>query len=251
MPAIEKYEPGMFCWIELATNNAGAARTFYTSLFGWTTSEMPVPDGVYTMFQKDGKDLGAMYQSKDIPPNWASYISVTNADESAEKAKSLGANVIAPPFDVMDVGRMAVVADPQGASFCLWQAKKHFGAGIRDEANTLCWNELMTTDVVGARAFYKSLFGWDLKPSPEYTEINIGPIPIGGMLQLTGDMQGVPSNWSPYFAVDDCDATVEKAKSLGGQLYMPPTDIPNVGRFALIADPTGASFDVIKLAHAM
>lgn len=247
MTKVEKYEPGMFCWIELATNDAAAAKTFYTSLFGWTANDMPIPDGVYTMFQKSGGDLGAMYQSKDIPPNWASYIAVANADDAAKKAAGLGANIVAPPFDVMDVGRMAVVTDPQGAAFCLWEARKHIGATIRDEANTLCWNELMTTDVAAARDFYKNLFGWSLKPSPQYTEINNGPVPIGGMMQMTGDMQGIPSNWSPYFAVDDCDAMTDKAKSLGGQVYVPPTDIPNVGRFSVIADPQGASFNLIKM----
>ncbi len=249
MPVIEKYEPGMFCWIELATNDAAAAKTFYTSLFGWTANDMPIPDGVYTMWQKNGHDLGAMYQSKDIPPNWASYINVANVDDSAKKAQSLGANLIAPPFDVMDVGRMAVVADPQGATFCLWQAKKHIGATIRDEANTLCWNELMTSDIVVARDFYKGLFGWNLELSPQYTEIHVGPVPVGGMMQITSDMMGTPPNWSPYFSVDDCDGTVAKAKSLGAQIYVPPTDIPNVGRFSVIADPQGAMFDVIKLSR--
>src|SRR5436309_5521827 len=103
----------------------------------------------------------------------------------------------------------------------------------------------MTTDIAAARDFYKGLFAWDLKPSPQYTEIHVGPVPVGGMMQLTGDMQGVPAHWMPYFAVDDCDATAAKAKSLGGQNYVPPTDIPNVGRFSVIADPQGASFAVI------
>jgi uncharacterized protein len=249
MPVIEKYEPGMFCWIELATKDAAASKTFYTSLFGWMAKDMPMPDGVYTILQKDGHDLGAMYQSKDIPPNWASYISVENADDSAKKAQSLGANVLAPPFDVMDIGRMAVIADPQGASFCIWQPKKHIGATIRGETNTLCWNELMTSDVAAARDFYKGLFGWNLELSPQYTEIHVGPVPVGGMMQITPDMMGTPPNWAPYFSVDDCDATVEKAKSLGAQVYVPPTDIPNVGRFALLADTQGATFEVIKLTR--
>jgi Predicted enzyme related to lactoylglutathione lyase len=248
MPVIEKYEPGMFCWIELATNDAAASKAFYTSLFGWTAKDMPVPDGVYTIFQKEGHDLGALYQSKDIPPNWSSYVNVESVDDSAKKAGYLGASVIVPPFDVMEIGRMAVVADPQGASFCLWQAKKHIGATIRGEANTLCWNELMTPDTATAGDFYKNLFGWNLKPSPEYTEISVGSVGIGGMLQMTPDMQGTPPNWAPYFAVDDCDATVAKAKSLGAQVYVPPTDLPNVGRFAVLADPQGAAFDVIKVS---
>ena len=248
MPVIEKYEPGMFCWIELATSDAAASRTFYASLFGWTAKDMPMPDGAYTMLQKDGRDLGALYQTKEIPPNWATYIAVENVDASAMSAGKLGANIVAPPFDVMEVGRMALVVDPQGATFALWQARKHIGATIRDENHTLCWNELMTPDVEASRAFYKGLFGWNLKPSSEYTEIYVGERPAGGMMQMPPDMQGVPPSWTPYFAVEDCDATVAKAKSLGGQTYVPPTDIPSVGRFAVLADPQGATFDVITLS---
>jgi predicted enzyme related to lactoylglutathione lyase len=247
MPVIEKYEPGMFCWIELATNDAAAAKTFYTSLFGWTANDMPISDGsVYTMLQVDGHDLGALYENKEHAPVWNSYVNVTGVDESSKKAQELGANVIAPPFDVMDVGRMAVIADPQGASLCLWQAGKHIGATIRGELNTLCWNELMTSDVDAARDFYSGLFGWNLKPSPEYTEINLGSVGIGGMMQLRPEMQGMPTAWNPYFAVEDCDATAEKVKSLGGRVYMPPSDIPDVGRFAVLADPQGAMFNIIK-----
>lgn len=248
MPIVDKYEPGMFCWVELATPDAAASKTFYTSLFGWSANDMPVPDGVYTIFQKNGHDLGALYQTKDVPPSWASYINVESADDSAKKAQDLGANLIAPPFDVMDIGRMSIVADPQGASFCLWQARKHIGATIRGETGTLCWNELMTSDIVVARDFYTKLFGWNLKPSPEYTEINVGTTGIGGMMQMTPDMQGMPSSWAPYFAVDDCDATADTAKSLGAQVYVNPTDIPNVGRFAVLGDPQGATFDIIKVS---
>jgi predicted enzyme related to lactoylglutathione lyase len=246
MAIVEKYEPGMFCWIELATNDAAAAKTFYTSLFSLTAKDMPIPDGVYTMLQKDGHDVGALYQTKNIPPNWASYINVDSVDDSAKKAQDLGANVVAPPFDVMDIGRMAVIADAQGATFCLWQAKKHIGATIRDETNTLCWNELMSSDIDASRDFYKSLFGWNLKVSPQYTEIYVGERGIGGMMQLTPDMEGMAPSWTPYFAVDDCDAAVARAKSLGAQVYVPPTEIPGAGRFAVLADPQGATFNIIK-----
>ncbi len=248
MPVVDKYEPGMFCWIELATNDAATSKSFYTSLFGWDTSDMPIPDGVYTMLQKNGHDLGALYQNKDAPPNWATYVAVASADDSAKKAQDLGGNLIAPPFDVMDVGRMAVVADPQGATFCLWEARKHIGATIRGETGTLCWNELMTPDTAAAGTFYSKLFGWNLKPSPEYTEISVGSTGIGGMLQLTPDMQGMPAAWSPYFMVDDCDAIADKAKSLGAQIYVKPTDMPHVGRYAVIGDPQGAMFDIIKVS---
>jgi len=247
MPVIEKYDPGMFCWIELATNDAAAAKSFYSSVFGWKINDMPIPDGsVYTMLQVDGHDLGALYENKEHSPVWNSYVNVTSADDAAKKAQGLGANVIAPPFDVMDVGRMAVIADPAGASLCLWQAGRHIGATIRGEFNTLCWNELMTPDIEGARKFYTDLFGWNLKPSPEYTEINLGSTGIGGMMHITPEMKGMPTAWTPYIAVSDCDAAVEKIKSSGGKVYMGPHEIPNVGRFAVCADPQGAMFNIIN-----
>jgi predicted enzyme related to lactoylglutathione lyase len=247
MPVIEKYDPGMFCWIELATNDAAAAKSFYASVFGWKINDMPIPDGsVYTMLQVDGHDVGALYENKEHPPAWNSYVNVTSVDESAQRAQESGANVIAQPFDVMDIGRMAVIADPQGASLCLWQAGKHIGATIRGDFNTLCWNELMTSDIEGAREFYKTLFGWSLKVSPEYTEINLGSNGIGGMMQITPEMQGMPTAWTPYICVADADATVEKIKSIGGKVFMGPHEIPNVGRFAICADPQGAMFNIIK-----
>jgi predicted enzyme related to lactoylglutathione lyase len=246
MPVIEKYDPGMFCWIELSTNDAAGAKSFYSSVFGWKINDMPIPDGsVYTMLQVDGHDLGALYENKAHPPMWNSYVNVANVDETTQRAQENGANVIAPPFDVMDVGRMSVIADPQGASLCLWQAGKTIGATIRGDVNTLCWNELMTPDIEGARAFYKNLFGWNLKISPEYTEIDLGTTGIGGMMQITPEMQGMPTAWTPYICVADADATVEKIKSSGGKVYMGPHEIPNVGRFAVCADPQGAMFNII------
>jgi len=246
MPVIDKYEPGMFCWIELATNDAAAAKSFYASVFGWTINDIPLPDGsTYSMLQVDGQSLGALYENKQSQPAWNSYVSVTSADESARRAQENGANVIAPPFDVMDVGRMAVIADPTGASLCLWQAGKTIGATIRGDNNTLCWNELMTPDIERAREFYKNLFGWNLKVSPEYTEISVGSTGVGGMMHITREMQGMPTAWTPYICVADADATVEKIKSGGGKIYMGPHEIPNVGRFAVCADPQGAMFNII------
>ena len=150
--------------------------------------------------------------------------------------------MIAGPFDVMDAGRMAFIADPQGAVFAVWQPKRRIGARIINEPNAMCWNELMTSDVKGARKFYSGLFGWKLKVSPEYTEVQAGDRGVGGMMQ----MHGVPPNWMPYFAVADADATTKKVKSAGGKIHKPPTDIPNVGRFSVVADPQGASFATIQ-----
>lgn len=247
MAEFKSYEPGMFCWVELATSDAAAAKEFYTSLFGWGTNESPISDNeVYTMWTQNGRDLGAMFPNKDVPPNWASYVAVASVDQSAAKAKELGANVIAGPFDVMEHGRMCVITDPQGAHLALWEGRGHKGASVRNETNTLCWNELQTTDVGGARDFYHGLFGWNFKGDPNYTEVHLGETGIGGI--MASPVPGIPPFWMPYFLVDDCDATTAKAKSLGGSAHVEPTDIPNVGRFSVLVDPQGAVFAIIKPA---
>lgn len=253
-----EHAPGTFCWIELATTDGPAAKKFYTDLFGWEANDNPMgPDMVYTIFRINGKDVAASYQKGEemaqVPTHWACYVCVSNADESAARAKSLGATIVQEPFDVMEHGRMAVIADPTGAHFCLWQPKQHQGVGIKNENNTLCWNELLTNDTEKAKDFYTKLFGWKSKtdtgsPFP-YTEWINGEEHIGGMMQIQPDMGPMPPNWGLYFAVDDCDAMVQKATSLGARPYVPPTDIPNVGRFSVLADPQGAVFNVIQLAE--
>ena len=172
MPEITQYAPGMFCWFELGTSDTGAAKKFYGQLFGWTAEDMPAgPDMVYTMLQRDGKEIGAMYglseehKSQGVPPHWLTYISVASADESAAKAKELGGTVMMEPFDVFDAGRMALVQDPTGATFALWQANASIGAKLKDELYSFCWNELATRDTARAGEFYTRLFGWDTKVS--------------------------------------------------------------------------------------
>ncbi len=243
------YSPGEFCWVELATSDGTAAKKFYTALFGWTANEMPMAPGQppYVMLQKNGKDVGALYENKEVHPGWLSYVCVASADDSAKKAKSLGGKLMAEPFDVMDVGRMANVQDPQGAKFAIWQPKKHKGAAVINEPNSVCWNELYTSKIEASRNFYSALFGWKLKVSPEYTEVHVGDAGVGGMMQISEQMKGMQPSWMPYFAVTDCDGLVKKAKSLGAKAYVEPQEVPNVGRFSILADPQGAAFAVIKL----
>jgi predicted enzyme related to lactoylglutathione lyase len=254
------YKPGTFCWVELATSDNEAAKKFYTQLFGWTYSDHPMgPDMVYTMLQLNGKDVGALYKlmpeqvSQGVPPNWLSYISVTSADESTEKAKASGATVLKEPFDVMTVGRMSVIQDPTGAVFALWQSGEHKGSAVYNVPNSLCWNELMTTDTTKDKEFYTKVFGWGADTQNfgdfEYTMFKNGERGAGGMLQITPEMGPIPSNWLVYFAVDDCDAKVKKAAELGATVMKPADDIPGIGRFAILIDPQGAAFAIIKLEN--
>jgi uncharacterized protein len=166
MQEAPEYKPGTFCWVELGTTDNAAAKTFYTQLFGWEYEDHPMGPGmVYTMLKLNGKDVGALYElmpdmrAQGVPPHWLSYVSVSNADETAEKAKAEGATLLKEPFDVMTEGRMAVVQDPTGAVFALWQAKNHKGSAVRMVPNSVCWNELGTNDPQEAGEFYSHLFG--------------------------------------------------------------------------------------------
>jgi predicted enzyme related to lactoylglutathione lyase len=248
MPVIASHSPGSFCWIELATNDTAAARAFYTQLFGWSVSEMSMGgDDVYTLFRKDGRDAAAMHgHTAGAPPNWLSYVAVENVDQSTAKAKDLGATVLAGPMDVPDAGRMSVLMDSQGAAFAIWQANQNKGVGVRDEPNTLCWNELQGRDVEAAKSFYPPLFGWRMKESDEYTEWHLGENAVGGLI-LSKSPPEVPPFWMPYFAVEDCDAATDKATSLGGTALVSCLEIDHIGRFSVLMDPQGAVFAVIKL----
>src|SRR2546421_5998577 len=250
---VSGFEPGSFCWDELETPDSAGAKKFYGELFGWTYEDHNMGEGmVYTMLQLNGNTVGALYQGSKpgIPPHWTTYISTNSADESASKAGSLGGNIIAQPFDVMDVGRMAVIQDPQGAVFCIWQKKMHAGSGVVDEPNAFCWHELNTSDPAGAKSFYTGVFGWETKgDETQYTEWINGGKSIGGMMKITEQMGPVPPHWLAYIQVTACDDTVEKAKSLGATALMPGMDIPDVGRFAVIKDPQGAVFAIVQLAR--
>ena len=245
--------------MELNTSDPAAAKKFYSGLFNWGAKDVPAgPDMVYTMLEIRGLEVAAMsglqpeQKAHGVPPHWMTYIAVESADDAAAKAQKLGGTVLAPAFDVMDVGRMAIIKDPQGATFCVWQAKAHIGARLAGEPGTFGWDELWTTDRKKAVEFYKGLFAWgakegDMGAMGVYTEWQNAGESIGGMMEITPEMGPAPPNWLPYFMVDDCDATAEKAKASGGKLFVPPTDIPNVGRFSVIGDPQGAMFAIIKL----
>jgi len=250
MSEIDNYQPGSFCWTELATNDRKKAAEFYTALFGWEANERPMgPDDVYVMLTKNGKTVGALYQDtrSGAPPHWNCYVAVASADAAAEKAKSLGGSVVTGPMDVFEAGRTAAIADPEGAVIAVWQPNLNKGAELYREEGALCWNELMSHDQERAQAFYTSLFGWTAKPSPEYTELHLGEEAIGGIFPMSGEMFAkVPANWMPYFAVADCDASTAKLKSLGGRVMKEPDDIPNVGRFSVVGDAQGAMFNLFQ-----
>ena len=253
MPARSQYEPGTPSWVDLQTSDQAGAKAFYTALFGWSYNDAPVGDGaVYSMAQKNGKDVAAIapLPMPGVPPHWNTYVTVADVDATVAQVPGAGGSTMGDPFDVMDAGRMAIIADPTGAMLCLWQPKDHIGANLVNEHGTLTWNELMTPNVDGALAFYEKIFGWKGNTvdtaGMEYTEIKLGDRAVGGAMKPP--MAGMPAAWGVYFAVDDCDKAAEVAQSQGGSVMQPPTDIPP-GRFAVLVDPAGAFFNVIKMAQ--
>ena len=260
MTTKSEHVPGRFCWIELGTTDPEQAKGFYTGLFGWKTRENDAGDqGLYTIFTLGDAEIGGMYRlppeqlDQGIPSHWLSYVAVEDADALAGKVAELGGTLVMGPMDVMDLGRMAVVMDPTGAVFALWQAKAHRGAGVEDEIGSTCWFELMTKDPATAGEFYRGLFGWDpvsqaMGPM-KYTLLMHGDRPAGGMMQITEEMGELPSHWMIYFSVEDCEADVERTGALGGNVCVPPMDVPEVGRFSTLLDPTGAAFSIIKLSE--
>jgi uncharacterized protein len=258
----DSHVPGTFSWPELATTDQKAGVAFYTALFGWGVNEQPIgPTDVYAMFTLRGREVGAAASLRpeerqhSVPPHWNSYVTVENVDETARRAPELGGKILAPPFDVMDAGRMAVLQDPTGAVFQVWQPKRHIGARVLREPGALTWTELSTRDTKAAEKFYTQLVGWSAKVGGEgvsaYTEFTPkgASYPVAGMMDSAAygpHGANVPPHWLPYFQVTDVDATANNAKVLGGRLFVPPSDIPNVGRFAVLQDPQGAVFAIFK-----
>ncbi|MCX6624921.1 MAG: VOC family protein [Acidobacteria bacterium] len=258
MANIEKHAPGSFCWAELGTTDVRAGGDFYSSLLTWGVKDVSSGDMQYSILELDGAAAAGLYGlmpeqlQLGVPPNWMIYVAVEDADATAAKATELGARVFVGPENAMDAGRFAIIQDPQGAIFGIWQPIQHIGSQVGGLNYRQCWSELGTTDSVAALDFYSKLFGWGVHTQEMggcftyHTWLNQGT-PGGGMYQLTAEMAGVPPHWMVYFSVPDCDGTAAKAAELGGTVRVPPTDIPGVGRFSLLVDPQGAVFSVIQL----
>lgn len=234
----EGYEPGTFSWVELTTTDAAAAKAFYSSILGWEMVDNEVGDGMtYTMCMLGDDAVAALYERADVPAAWLSYVTVLSADETAARARELG-GTSGDPFDVLDVGRMAVVQDPAGAAFAIWEPRSHIGATRVNDPGCFCWNHLFTSDVEGAAAFYSSLFGWELADAPSYT-IKIGERTNGGIAPLPADMDA-PPHWTVWFTVASLDDALAAVESGGGSVRGPRREV-SVGHFAVATDPQGAT----------
>lgn len=258
MVKMSEYKPGVPCWVDLSTKDLEGAIAFYGGLFGWTNEVSPDPaEGGYSMFSLDGQPVaGAMgLMSPEQPTVWSSYVSVDDLDKTAETIVENGGQVIAPPMDVTDVGRMGVFVDNGGAFFGCWQPRAFKGAAVVNEPNSWCWNELLTRKPDEVKEFYPAVFGWTYQTNPmgdagEYTEWLVDGRSIAGMMFMDAERfpAQVPANWNLYFAVADCQASAGKVGKLGGQILVPPTTIP-IGTFAVCQDPQGAAFSIIQMAE--
>jgi predicted enzyme related to lactoylglutathione lyase len=243
------YTPGTFCWADLATTDADAARDFYEALFGWEHEDVPVGEGsTYTILRVDGRSVCALYrQQAEGPPAWLSYVSVEDVDASTARAAELGGSKITGPMDVFEAGRMAVLSDPQGAVFGLWQPRETFGAELVNDPGAMCTNQLNTPEPEGAQAFYGELFGW------RFEAVEGGGQPFWGVYNgegLNGGMMPVPveagpPQWLVYFTSADLDGSVANVEELGGRVVVAPMPIP-AGRIAVARDPQGAVFALFE-----
>lgn len=254
MKVVKAYPDGIFNWVDLSTTDQEGAKAFYGGLFGWEAEDMPTPMGpVYTMFRIEGKNVaggGAMQPdmtAQGIPPFWMSYVKYSDVDSVVAKVADAGGTVMMPAMDVMDEGRMALIQDPTGAVVGIWQPKNHIGAQLVNVDNALIWNELQTRDAETAAAFYATVFGWThgKDESGYYTFATDGRVQAG-MMQMDDSWGPVPPNWAVYFKAADIQAMVDKAKSLGGNILVPPTKAGAMGTFAVIQDPQGAVFTAMQ-----
>lgn len=253
------YLPGKFVWFEHVSKDAAKAKAFYSGLFGWAVNPMPMGEQSYDIITNGATGIGGFRTAEaGMPSHWASYLSVADVDKSFAKATASGAKALMPPMDYGDVGRAAAVADPTGAGFALWKGAQGDPADVeKTPAGGWMWNELHSSDAKAAVAFYEKAFGFsheamDMGPGGTYYVLkDAAGNRRAGVMQKSPDMP-MPSNWLPYVSVADCDASAAKATKLGAMsLAMPPTDIPNIGRFAVVIDPVGAAIAIMKPLDVM
>ncbi|MDP9001598.1 MAG: VOC family protein [Myxococcota bacterium] len=241
---------GRFVWHELHTSDRPKAAKFYTQLIGWETKDVPMgPGEPYTLCQRESKDVAGITKSMapaNVPPHWLPYIAVADVDASAGKVKELGGKILMEPTDIPNIGRFAAVADPQGAAFAIYKGTSPYSEEPeRPPVGTFCWEELSTNDPQAAAKFYSAAFGYTVEEVPmgatgTYRILKRGDRQTAG---ITKTMPGAPPHphWLSYLAVKNVDESTKNAKELGAQVHVPPTDIPKIGRFGVVGDPTGAA----------
>jgi uncharacterized protein len=248
MPEMTGYDHGVPSWVDMGAPDPDKARDFYIQLFGWEGEDMGEEAGHYHIMTKGGKHVAGIGPAQDPgPPRWAMYVDVEDVDAIAKLVEANGGTVLVPPMDVMASGRMLVFADPTGAVASAWQPRDHRGAQVVNEPGAFIWSELHTSDLERARQFYTNVFGWDWGGAPEYAEVQVNGRSVAGAMTRPADLPAeIPDHWQIYFGSTGVDADVEKAAGLGATVIVPPTDIPDMGRFAVLSDPQGGVFALFK-----
>lgn len=239
---------GRFVWYDLINSDEAGAIDFYTRLFGWQVEDMDMgPAGVYKMWG-DGKEPRGGFMDKpapDVPAHWVGYVSVENIEDTVNRVQNNGGKLLNPIMDIPDVGRFAPFTDPTGGVVAAYQSNNPtpVPANLMPPRLTVCWNELLSTDVAAAEAFYTEVFGWQSKvnemPGFKYTVFLSGEMQVAGLMQAPPDM-GNHSSWLSHVYVDNLTRTLNKANELGAKIIMPPRTMPNIGSFFLLQDPQGA-----------
>jgi predicted enzyme related to lactoylglutathione lyase len=243
---------GRFVWHDHISGDAAAATGFYGDLLGWEIEVWKPGEMDYPMIKVGDRQHGGFGPAQEgVPPHWLGHIGVEDVDEAAARTEAAGGRIVAPAFDIPEVGRMVVIADPQGAVVSLFSSAS---ADWTPAEGVFVWDELMTTDVEGAKRFYGEVVGWesrdmDMGGDFTYTLFGSGGVDRAGCMPLPAGAEGMPPAWLTYLGTDDVDATTEKAKSLGANaVIMEPTDIPTVGRLAVIVDAAGAAVGLYRPA---
>ncbi|MVU83900.1 VOC family protein [Nocardia sp. ET3-3] len=253
MPTTDKAWPqGTPCWVDCSVDDPAAARDFYSQLLGWDVLDSPPEAGGYLMAMLNGRPaagIGPKMGDVAMPSVWTTYFAADSADAVAGSVQAAGGTVFMPPFDVMDVGRMFIAADPAGAVFGVWEAKAHTGAGIFNEPGAYCWNDLHTGSYVPSQDFYAQVFGWKFdeignEQMSYSTFAGADGRPMGGVGDSTGQPGADANYWLTWFQVAGTDAAAAKAKQLGASILGEPADSP-FGRMAIVAGPQGEVFGLI------
>jgi uncharacterized protein len=252
---MSKIPSGQIIWHELHTSDPKRAIAFYTELFGWKTREMDMgPDGVYTLFSAGPKDVAGgmkLDARSGAPSHWLPYFETPAVDADSAKATKLGGKVVVPPLDIPNIGRFAVITDPQGSTLAIMTSANQDWADSTPKTGEFCWDEVIVKDPKAAVTFYTALFPWksepmDMGPMGTYYLLKNGDKNAAGA--MAAQEAGVPATWLAYVAVDDVDASTKRAEKLGASIMAQPADIPNIGRFSIFRDPTGAVLCFFKSA---
>jgi predicted enzyme related to lactoylglutathione lyase len=241
----ESYVPGTPSWVDLGTPDIEASVAFYSSLFGWNVAAGQPEAGGYRIAHLRGKTVAGLGPQQGPVSTWTTYFASDDVDAHVQTIKEHGGMVMMEPMDILDQGRMAIAADPEGAVFGLWQPGLHRGAQLVNEPGAMAWHELWTRNRDQAKAFYTAVFGYgvDDQTMPGYTVWQLGGTGVAGGMDVPPDVPTqVPAHWAVYFSVDDVDAAAARVAELGGSVVAPPFDVPGVGRIAIVHGPAQESF---------